>query len=288
MALSAGCALPILVTGEMTSTPLLSVCIPTYNRADLVVDLVRNILAVPGAFEICVHDDGSKDETNARLRAFGDERLHVTSAANQGRAGALIAAFRAATGKFIMPFDDDDTLSPEGLERVLQDCAAELPHGCVGHIYHLSDAEGRRIGSEFPVVRSNFVALRADHAVTGDKKEVVLASALRAVMYDSKGMFRRTPTSLFWSRLALDYDVLCHNVIIGTKDYLAGGMSQQIRRLKRQSAYPQFLLKVAVLRGFAHGRYRSARFAWRALLGGCLYGSLSLVDKAQRAWRRHA
>ena len=47
----------------MSSTaPLLSVVIPTYNRADDVDRAIRSVLAEPGDyFEVLVGDDGSPD-----------------------------------------------------------------------------------------------------------------------------------------------------------------------------------------------------------------------------------
>lgn len=255
---------------------LLSICIPTFNRADLVSTLVRDLLAIAGPFEICVFVDGSTDDTIARLQTILSPRLRWSSGTNRGRASALLGAFDLASGEYIMPFDDDDALTAEGVSAVLKDCATPLPDGCCGHVYHLVNNDGALIGSEFPCVRANFLSLRADCKVSGDKKEVVKADILRSSLYDSKGRFRRTPTSLFWSRIALHHDVLCHNVAIGRKDYLVGGMSDDIKRLKTSSAYPQFLLKRTQVLGFILRRYRSWLYASRALAGAVVYGTLAL------------
>jgi glycosyltransferase involved in cell wall biosynthesis len=253
-------------------SPVLSICIPTFNRKDRVVALVDALLSVQGNFEICVHVDGSTDGTHEALNALSDRRLHLSFAANQGRAAALVKACSAAKGRYIMIFDDDDTLYPEGLREVLVDCAAPLPKDAVGFIYHLEDQNRRQIGKSFPVERSNLLALRADHGIRGDKKEVVLADALRHASYNGQG-YRRTPTSLIWSKLALTHDVLCKNVVIGRKIYLDGGMSTNIRSLKSQNARPMFSLYALHVRGFIHRRYRSPRFFMKAIAGLAYYGA---------------
>lgn len=264
---------------------LLSIAIPTYNRADLVARLVAKLLALPGDFEICVQDDGSTDDTATRLadlRGSAGGRLRVGSGPNRGRAAALAAAVAMAQGRFIMLFDDDDSLSPSGLAAVLADCATELPAGCAGHIYHLADGDtDKRLGSAFPVGRSNLLALRADHAVEGDKKEVVLATVLRAAMQPAETA-RRVPTSLYWARIALKHDVICHNLVIGTKTYHPGGMSATIRRLKQENAAPLLRLNRVRLWAFLRGRYRSAAYAFRALAGLGWHGMQALRNRLIR------
>lgn len=255
-----------------SGVPLLSICIATYNRCDRVLKLVRDLLAVPGAFEVCVHVDGSTDGTVEALATVSDARLSVTHAENVGKGGALLAAIRNAKGKFIMPYDDDDSLYAEGLRTVLGDCSKPLADGVVGFIYHLEDAAGVRVGTSFPVERSNFLALRADHGVTGDKKEVVDAAALQEVLYDSRGKFRRVSSSLYWARLALRYDVCCRDLVIGQKVYLPGGITANIRALKRKNAFPMVLLYATHVRGFLARRYRSVRFFVKAVAGILYYG----------------
>ncbi len=261
--------------------PRLAICIPTYNRRDRVLALAKSLLGLPGAFELCIHVDGSVDGTHEMLQALSGPRMRVSQSPNQGRAGALLAACDLATAPYIMVFDDDDTLYPEGLARVLEDCAVPPPPGVVGFVYHLEDQNGRRIGTAFPVARANFLALRADHGVRGDKKEVVLASALRRVAFDGRGHFRRTPTSLIWSRLALDAEVLTRNIVIGQKVYLEQGMTANAGRLKTRNAYPMLLLYRAHAAGFLRRRYQSPRFFGRALAGMARYGALSVLAAAR-------
>jgi glycosyltransferase involved in cell wall biosynthesis len=259
-----------MATDDIT---LLSICIPTFNRRERVAPLVRDLLSAPGAFEVCVHVDGSIDGTVEELATIVDARLVVSSSVNRGRASALVGACRQARGRFIMIFDDDDTLSHEGLQAVLADCARLLPAETIGYIYHLAGETGDRIGDSFPTDRSNFLALRADHRIRGDKKEVVLAEALKAALYDGRGRFRRVPTSLMWSRLGMRHDVICRNSVIGRKVYLANGMTGNIAKLKSRDAYPMALLYATHIAAFVRGRYSSPRYFTKAVAGLALHGT---------------
>lgn len=256
----------------------LSICIPTYNRSDLVTALVKRLLGNSGQFQICVHVDGSTDDTYDRLIQISDPRLCITTSANQGRASSLATAVANASGRFCMLFDDDDDLSTKGLALVLRYCAEAPPQGCVGWIYHLADESGERVGSTFPVSRSNFIALRADHSVKGDKKEVVLTEPLRMAMQTAVA-YRRIPTSLYWARLALSYDVICMNETIGTKTYLAGGMSDTIKRIKRDNAGPLIELHKTRLYALFKWRFKSLRFAFRSAIAIVVYGLQALKSR---------
>jgi len=255
--------------------PLLSICIPTFNRGPMVEKLVRHLLAIDGPFEICVEVDGGTDDSLSRLQPLASHRCSVGFAPNAGRAAALHRAVDASHGQFVMLFDDDDWLDHEGLQDVLRDCAASLPHGVIGYIYHLADADGLRVGSPFPKGQSNLLRLRADEKVTGDKKEVVVGDLLKAAMRGRDGLHRRIPTSLFWARLALQGDVICRDLVIGRKTYRVGGMSDTIDRLKRANSVPMVWLHAARLRGFVRGKYRSMTYAAKSFVALLAYGLLA-------------
>ena len=103
----------------MSSRPSLSICIPTFNRRERVVSLVQSVLETPGQVEVCVHVDGSEDDTIEQLARISDSRLVLSASPNRGRASAIATAIAASRGRFVMLFDDDDTLYRKGLEQIL-------------------------------------------------------------------------------------------------------------------------------------------------------------------------
>lgn len=90
----------------------LSVVIPAYNRAHLIGETVRSLLAqTRPADEIIVVDDGSTDDTAAVAESFGPP-VRVIRQTNGGPASARNTGFRASRGEFIHFFDSDDLAAP--------------------------------------------------------------------------------------------------------------------------------------------------------------------------------
>jgi GT2 family glycosyltransferase len=103
----------------MNHDPLISVVIPTYNRSAKVCAAVESALkqTYPNV-EVIVIDDGSTDDTQRRLSAYG-KRIRVEYQANAGPAAARNHGIRIAQGEFIAFLDSDDLLLPTFLERCL-------------------------------------------------------------------------------------------------------------------------------------------------------------------------
>jgi glycosyltransferase involved in cell wall biosynthesis len=94
----------------------ISVVIPTYNSAALVVEAVESVLAqTRPAFEVIVVDDGSTDDTAERLAAFG-ERIKYIPKPNGGVSSARNRGVQEATGECIAFLDADDVWHPRKLE----------------------------------------------------------------------------------------------------------------------------------------------------------------------------
>lgn len=93
-----------------------SVVIPTYNSAPLVVEAVRSVLAqTRPAAEVLVVDDGSTDDTADRLAGFGPS-VRVIRKENGGVSSARNRGVSEATGDLIAFLDADDVWHPRKLE----------------------------------------------------------------------------------------------------------------------------------------------------------------------------
>ena len=102
--------------------PLLSVVIPTWNRAQLVCDAVNSALAQRvGDVEVIVVDDASTDATVERLEAeFGTRIRLLRLDQRRGPGGARNAGARLARGEFVAFLDSDDVWLPGKLEAELR------------------------------------------------------------------------------------------------------------------------------------------------------------------------
>ncbi|MFO7588324.1 MAG: glycosyltransferase [Gemmatimonadota bacterium] len=105
---------------------MFSVVMPTFNRAGLLRRALQSLKDQTFRdFELLVVDDGSADETDDVLAAYGG-RLEVIRSDRRGAPMARNAAIARASGRYLVFLDDDDVFFPWAL-ATLRD-AIEL-HG---------------------------------------------------------------------------------------------------------------------------------------------------------------
>lgn len=96
---------------------LVSVIIPTYNRAEQVGEAVQSVLNQTWRHcEVIVVDDGSTDATHDALEVFGI-RIRYVKTANHGVAAARNRGIRESRGSWIAFLDSDDLWHPAKIER---------------------------------------------------------------------------------------------------------------------------------------------------------------------------
>lgn len=88
---------------------IISVVIPTYNRADFISSLLDRFLMIATPYtEIIIVDDGSTDSTPDILNSYSHPSLKVIRIANSERGAARNYGAKKASGKFVSFFDSDD------------------------------------------------------------------------------------------------------------------------------------------------------------------------------------
>jgi glycosyltransferase involved in cell wall biosynthesis len=98
-----------------SSTPLVSICIPTYNRADMVGKAIASALGQTYSnIEVIVVDNASTDNTEAIVAAFSDNRLrYIRNSVNLGLFGNFNRCIEISGGKYIHILHSDDFIDPE-------------------------------------------------------------------------------------------------------------------------------------------------------------------------------
>jgi len=133
------------------SAPLVSIIIPTYNRADFIEETVASVLCqtLPD-FEIIVVDDGSIDDTADRVAAIGDKRIHYLSHANIGRARSVNRGAAFAHGAYMALLDSDDLYLPDKLAVQVQYLETHRDIGLVAGGFQYIDRNGQVINEVRP------------------------------------------------------------------------------------------------------------------------------------------
>jgi len=101
--------------------PLVSVIIPTYNRASILNETIRGVLQQTyRELEIIVVDDGSTDNTNQLIEKIDDKRIFYLYKENRGLASARNAGIKKAKGEYIAFLDSDDIWLPAKIEKQME------------------------------------------------------------------------------------------------------------------------------------------------------------------------
>ena len=119
----------------MTSSPLVTIIIPTYNYGQYICKAIDSVLASSfsqSKIEVIVIDDGSTDDTSRKVREYGGSIQYIFQD-NQGKATATKVGIERAKGKYIFNLDADDYFLPDKISAVVNifDLDEEILH--VGH-----------------------------------------------------------------------------------------------------------------------------------------------------------
>ncbi len=140
---------------------LVSVVVPTYNRAYCVGRAIKSVRAQSHSnWELLLIDDGSTDNTGELIAAqFGsDPRIRYIRQANAGVSAARNAGLAVARGNFIAFLDSDDIWMPWKLELQLA-CFRTFPGlGMVWTEFEAVDATGKIVMPRY--LRSMYAAYR--------------------------------------------------------------------------------------------------------------------------------
>jgi glycosyltransferase involved in cell wall biosynthesis len=105
-----------------------SVIICTYNRAHLLPRTISSVLDQTfDDYEVVLVDDGSSDNTREVVAHRAHPKLRYVYRENGGLSAARNTGVANSSGRFVIPFDDDDEVLPTWLERL---AAAARDDGC--------------------------------------------------------------------------------------------------------------------------------------------------------------
>ena len=133
---------------EVAAAPLVSVVLPTYNRARTLSRAINSVLSQSYRnLELIIVDDASTDDTAAVVGSIEDARIRYTRLPkNRGASHARNEGMRLASGSFIAFQDSDDEWLADKLRKMVD--AARAAEDTAVTVFHTKilygrDAQGR-------------------------------------------------------------------------------------------------------------------------------------------------
>jgi glycosyltransferase involved in cell wall biosynthesis len=129
--------------------PLISIVVPTYNRANLITRTIESLLnQTEKNYEIIIVDDGSTDNTEEVVTPFLSEKLQYFKKINAERAAARNFGTQKAKGDYINWFDSDDIACPNHIQTAIQLIIDSMQPEWI-HLGYSIEIEGESIVKDF-------------------------------------------------------------------------------------------------------------------------------------------
>lgn len=207
--------------------PEVSVILPTFNRAALVLEAVESVFRQTFQdYELIVVDDGSTDETRKIVAPYGN-RIRYFFQENRGVSAARNVGIGLAQGRWLAFLDSDDLWLPEKLERQRR-FLSERPQALICQTGELWLRKGKRVNP-----RKKHRKFSGDLFAPSLKLCLVSPSAvmIRKDLFEEVGLFDETMPACedydLWLRISARYPILLLDEPLVIK---RGGHTDQLSR----------------------------------------------------------
>lgn len=188
----------------MTTTPLVSVVIPTYNHAQFLRSSLGSVVNQTFTdWEAIVVNNFSTDDTESVVESFNDDRITLVNFHNHG----VIAAgrnegIRVSRGEFLAFLDSDDEWHPDKLAKCLQALRGEADLVCHAEKW-IGGGRPERIVHYGPTEKSSWRGLLLDQNRVSTSATVVRRSCVEQVgLFDESSEFITAEDYEMWMKLA--------------------------------------------------------------------------------------
>lgn len=224
---------------------LVTIFTPAYNRGHLLNRLYKSLLVqTMNDFEWVIVDDGSIDETEIIVKEFIEENIIKITYYKQTNSGKHIAINNGvglAKGELFFIVDSDDFLTPNSLEKVKEKyLQVKDKPDFAGVAGRKGYSETEFIGSKdaYSDIFASALEFRYKYNKKGDMAEVVKTSVLKEFLFPVIPHEKFCTEGLVWFRIAKKYKMLWFSEIIYIAEYLEGGLSNNIFKVRKNS--PQY------------------------------------------------
>ena len=188
--------------------PLVSVVIPTRDRADLLEAALESVMAQDGIgsefeIEILVIDDGSVDRTPDLVRAY-PEVHYYRGEESRGTSAARNRGVTEASGRYIAFLDDDDTWLPWKLRRQVAVLERDAQ---IGLVYGQEIKRGDETITVWPDLRDGRTGWMHRSLLTSCPVNSS-STVVRKVVFEHAGLFDESLPS--WEDYDMWLRIACH------------------------------------------------------------------------------
>tara|TARA_B110000027_G_scaffold989_1_gene850 strand:- start:148 stop:1119 length:972 start_codon:yes stop_codon:yes gene_type:complete len=196
--------------------PLISIVIPTYNRAHLILEALETcVLQTYRPIEIVVVDDGSTDRTIASVQDLNkgsshqDVTLKIVKQENKGGNAARNNGIKNSSGEFIAFLDSDDLWNKTKLKKQYELISrSDIIGGVYCGLRQVEVESGKILTDENRIYTEGFIL---SQLLIKDVTAPTSAYLIRKKVFDEIGCFDESLQARqdwdMWIRLAEKYEI---------------------------------------------------------------------------------
>lgn len=220
----------------------ISIITPTYNRAGLLENLYKSIVAnskYNSYLEWIIIDDGSTDNTKEIIRTFGDELdIRYYYQENKGKMAALNYGIKECLGDLIIEIDSDDVLTEDAVDLIKIAYEESKKEKDIYALCFLKyDKNGNNMGQDFKVNKTTMFDLYFKQGETGEKALVFFADKRKEYTYILEKDEKFSTEARMYHKMDLKYKIKCYNEPIMICEYRNDGYSQNITKVFKENPY---------------------------------------------------
>lgn len=219
----------------------ITVCTPTYNRADLIHRVFDSLkVQTLSEFEWLVIDDGSSDNTEKVINSFKKSAnfdINYYKKENGGKHTAVNYGLHVAKGELFLIFDSDDSCTSDALE-LFYNYWETYKDKNIKSIACLSvDLNNKIIGDRFPKDEfiSNFIDTQFKYNISGDKWIIVKTLYFKKFLFPTFENEKFIAESSIWHKIGQDSNTLFINKPLLVHEYQDNGLSSNTVKLRKNS-----------------------------------------------------
>lgn len=269
---------------------MITILTPAYNRGHLLGKLYQSLVKQDFEdFEWVIVDDGSSDSTTNIVGKFIQDKKIIISYIKQSNGGkhrALNRGVIESKGELILIVDSDDSLPKNSLSVINRYYLEIKDNPLIGGVCGLmAHHDGTIIGERNALSPMDIssIEMRYKYAFTGDVCEVFKAEVLRDFPFPEIENEKFCPEDLVLNRIAKKFKLLFINDVIYYRDYLDGGLTSKIVKIRMQSPIASMMCYAELLQNDIPYIYKlkAAINYWRFRF--CYYGKGSF-PKIRGIW----
>jgi len=251
---------------------IISVVVPTFNRAERVASLVSKFLSLGDQeFEIIVVDDGSTDNTLSELSRIVDDRLKLISVSNGERGRARNIGASHAIGDYINFFDSDDFPKNNYLHAVREILASSGQPDWLILGYDIQTPSGLSVTPRFPSVHSHFLDVLQYGNPLSPNSIFIKTPIFSSFQFNEDRSLAGSEDYELWLRLGMRIKpVYCPNIVISSINQWQGRSVNNISPVQSLRQFRALTISLNAL----EWPHRLAEYRRKIFAGNCMYFSL--------------